>query len=307
MTEAEGEFELINRFRQLARHHPQVVLGIGDDAAAVAFSRPHDVLVAVDTLCEDVHFRLSETTPRLVGRKALGVNLSDLAAMAGLPKAALVSLILPHDRSPDLAIELFEGLNGLAEEFDVAVIGGDTNSWNGPLVISVTVMGEATGRGPVLRSGAVPGDLIMLTGNVGGSSSGRHLEFTPRVREALVLQERVELHSMIDISDGLAADLHHILDESGVGAILSEANIPYSREVLAIEDRERRLKHAFGDGEDFELLFTVDAADAEALLEQSLFEAKLTRIGEITKETGCRIKRDDGTIETVASLGWVHQ
>src|SRR5262249_43585157 len=154
-------------------------------------------------------FRLDEAGPRRVGRKAMAVNLSDIAAMAGRPVAAVASVGLPRRGGRALAEELYLGLREAADAVATAVVGGDTNGWHGPLVISGTLLGEATGAGPVTRAGARPGDWLLVTGPLGGSILGKHLDFIPRVREALALHATAELHAMIDVSDGLAADVGH--------------------------------------------------------------------------------------------------
>src|SRR5437773_134835 len=185
-------------------------------------------------LLEGSCFRLAEAGPRRVGRKAMAVNLSDIAAMAGLPVAAVVSLGLPRQGGLALAQELDAGLREMADAFGVAIIGGDTNSWDGPLVISVTLLGEPTGRSPVTRGGARPGDWLVVTGPLGGSILGKHLDFTPRIHEALALHRECDLHAMIDISDGLAADLHHLCAESHCGARLRAEAIPIAPAALQL-------------------------------------------------------------------------
>jgi len=222
------EFELIDWIRRQTTADPRVPIGIGDDAALLRTTGDAGTLVTVDLLTEGVHFTFPPATPGTVGRKAMAVNLSDIAAMAGRPTAAVISAAFPQNCDPDFGRELHRGLQELADEFGVAIIGGDTNSWNGPLVISVTLLGEVTGSRAVTRSGAQPGDWILTTGAFGGSLIGRHLNFQPRVEEAQRLHQAADLHAMIDVSDGLAADLHHILDESHVGAILHAADIPIS-------------------------------------------------------------------------------
>src|SRR6185437_1027531 len=167
--------------------------------AALRLGSAATLLVTTDMLLEGSCFRLAEAGPRRVGRKAMAVNLSDIAAMAGRPVAAVVSVGLPRRGGRALGEELYRGLREVADSFDTAVVGGDTNSWDGPLVISVTVLGEATGRGPVTRSGARPGDMLLVTGPLGGSILGKHLDFTPLVNEALLLHELVAIHAMIDI------------------------------------------------------------------------------------------------------------
>lgn len=308
---AGAEFRLIDWIRAQAGRDPRVVVGIGDDAAVIAPSAPSvspgpNSLVAVDLLMEGVHFTIPPATARAIGRKALAVNLSDIAAMAGVPTHAVVAVALPRDRGLAFAEELHAGLLEAAREFDVALAGGDTNVWDGPLVISVTLTGEATERGPVLRSGAQPGDWILVTGTLGGSLAGRHLDFTPRVREALRLHEAAELHSMIDISDGLAADLHHILDESRAGALLRTDAIPVSDTAARCADGHTPLEHALGDGEDFELLFTVSPDDGRALLANPPIEIPLAHVGEIVAGTGCEWVAADGTRTILPRSGWEH-
>ncbi|MGH7201708.1 MAG: thiamine-phosphate kinase, partial [Planctomycetaceae bacterium] len=299
-----GEFEFIERVRARAAAHPRVVLGIGDDAAVLRFPDPADCLVAVDLLIEGVHFSLPPATARQAGRKALAVNLSDIAAMAGRPLAAVVSLAAPRDRGAAFLEEVHAGLEQLAEEFGVAIAGGDTNVWAGPLMINVTILGETTGRGAVRRSGARPDDWILVTGGLGGSLSGKHLDFRPRVEEALALHESADLHAMIDLSDGLAADLHHVLDESGVGAVIFADRVPISDAARACRDDRSPLDHALGDGEDFELLFTVAAEDGRRLLDQPPINVPLSHIGEITAERAAELIDSDGRRAPLPRAGW---
>jgi thiamine-monophosphate kinase len=236
--------------------------------------------------------------------------LSDIAAMAGQPVACVVSVALPRKNGFALGQGLMEGIVECADRFGVALAGGDTNTWEGPLVISITVLGEPTAKGPVLRSGALPGDWIMATGSFGGSIAGKHLDFTPRVAEALALHEAAALHAMIDVSDGLAADLWHILDESRVGAVLNAAAIPLSPHAIACRDERSPLEHALADGEDFELLLTVSAADGQALLKAPPLIDKvaipLSHIGEIKAARDCHLKSADGKLTPLPALGWKH-
>jgi thiamine-monophosphate kinase len=279
-----GEFDLIRWVRGRTAVHPHVLIGPGDDAAAIRVTSGRSLLVTTDMLLEGSCFRLEQAGPRAVGRKAIAVNLSDVAAMAGLPTAAVVSLGLPRHGGRDLAERLYEGMREVADGFDTPIVGGDTNSWDGPLVVSVALLGETSEKGAVRRSGAVAGDWIMVTGPLGGSILGKHLDFTPRVREALALHRSVELHAMIDISDGLSADLHHICEESHCGAVLRADAIPIAPAArqLAEQDGREPLDHALSDGEDFELVFTVSAADGHRLVEtQPLPGLMLAHIGEI--------------------------
>jgi thiamine-monophosphate kinase len=309
MADERGELAYIDWVRQRTPADPRVLLGPGDDAAAVRFTPGAQVLVTTDMLLEGSCFILAEAGPRLVGRKAMAVNLSDIAAMAGKPVAAVVSVGLPRTGGRALAEELYEGLREVADEFDAALVGGDTSSWNGPLVISVTVMGEATERGPVRRSGAKLGDWLFVTGPLGGSICGRHLTFTPRVREALALHEAVELHAMIDISDGLGADLHHICQESGCGALLHEQAIPIAQAAQQMHDSKSPLEHALGDGEDFELLFAVAPAEGQVLTNtQPLREQGilLAHLGECV-DNGVWLETASGARRPLPPTGYVHE
>jgi thiamine-monophosphate kinase len=182
-TDRSGESAYIEWLRQRTPPAARVLVGPGDDAAVL---KPPDrsLLVTTDMLLDGTCFRLGEAGAFRVGRKAINVNLSDIAAMAGVPTAAVVSVGLPRTGGPELAEQLYLGMRDAADAFQVPLVGGDTNSWDGPLTISVTVLGEATARGPVLRSGAKIGDWIMVIGPLGGSILGHHLDFTPRVREA---------------------------------------------------------------------------------------------------------------------------
>jgi thiamine-monophosphate kinase len=257
-------------------------------------------------LMEGVDFTIPPATGREIGWKSLAVNLSDIAAMAGLPVACVVSVALPRRNGFELGRELLEGVQSCAEKFAVALAGGDTNTWDGPLVVSITVLGEPTGTGPVLRSGARPGDWIMSTGRFGGSIAGKHLDFVPRVAEALALHRTVALHAMIDTSDGLAADLWHLLEESRVGAVLDEASIPVSQAAMDANDARPPLEHALADGEDFELLFTVSPIDGQKLLKNPPFATPLSHIGEITAGSDCFMRSREGSLRPLPPLGWKH-
>jgi thiamine-monophosphate kinase len=300
------EFDFIKSIRQKLARHPRLAIGIGDDAALVEFPRQTGCLVTVDMMMEGVDFTIPPATPRQIGWKSLAVNLSDIAAMAGNPIACVVSVSLPRQDGFVLGQGLMEGIVDCADTFGVALAGGDTNTWDRPLVISITVLGEPTAKGAVLRNGAMPGDWIMATGSFGGSIAGKHLDFTPRVEEALALHEAAALHAMIDVSDGLAADLWHILEESNVGAILDAAAIPLSPQAIACCDEKSPLEHALADGEDFELLFTVSPTDGRTLLDARLFATPLSHIGQITTGRDCFLKSTDGKLTPLPALGWKH-
>ena len=300
-----AEFDYINWLRARTPADPRVLVGPGDDCAVlVPPTRP--VLVTIDMLMDGTDFVVAEVGPRAAGRKAISANLSDIAAMAGVPTAAVVSVALPHDCGRAFAEELYLGLRERADEFGVAVVGGDTNSWAGKLAISVTLLGEATQRGPVLRSGAKPGDWLFVTGPLGGSILGHHLAFTPRVREALALHGFADLHAMADISDGLAADLNHVLEESRCGAVLVAEAIPVSAAAVELSRTTGRtpLQHALGDGEDFELVFAVSPADGERLLRERPVPG-VAKVGECV-DAGLWLE-EGGTRRPLAPTGWVHE
>lgn len=308
MTSPRGEFELIDWIRSRVPAHPRVPIGIGDDAALVTFPAPGETLVTVDMLMDGVDFRLTDVDPFRIGWKSLAVNLSDIAAMGGKAVAAVVSLALPRSLAPQIAPRLQEGIDALAARFGVTIAGGDTNTWQGPLVISITVLGEPLPPGPVRRSGAQPGDWIFVTGELGGSIAGHHLDFVPRLEEARVLQAAAfPIHAMIDISDGLAADLHHVLDESGVGATIDAESLPISAAAIAARDGHTPLEHALSDGEDFELLFTLSPAAGARLLRENLLGAtRVTKIGEIIAGRECWLTTGQGPREPLGRKGWTH-
>jgi thiamine-monophosphate kinase len=300
----QGEFAFIDWLRRRTPPCERVLLGPGDDTALLAWPAGRDCLVTTDMLLEGSCFVLAEAGARRVGRKAMAVNLSDIAAMAGVPVAAVVSVGLPRRGGRALAEELYLGLREAADAFDTAIIGGDTNSWDGPLAINVCLLGEATPRGVVRRSGARPGDRLLVTGPLGGSILGKHLDFTPRVREALQLHAAVALHAMIDVSDGLAADVHHLCEESGCGAVLWAEAIPIAEAARTLGGSP--LEHALADGEDFELVFAVAPADARSLLErQPVAGVTLVDIGECV-EQGLWLE-EAGRRSPLPPRGYVHR
>lgn len=301
-----SEFDLIQWIRSQCPESTPRLLGIGDDTAVVQPPSHAELLFATDMLMEGTHFEFPATTPERAGRKALAVNISDIAAMAGKPHSALVSLALPKSKGPDFAKAVMQGITNLAQQFQVRIIGGDTNSWDGPLVINVAIMGFAATSKSVKRSGAEPGDWVFVTGELGGSLEEHHLTFSPRVQEAIKLNQTVPIHAMIDVSDGLASDMLHILEESRVGVILDETAIPISHRVSKNESKMARLEHALSDGEDFELLFTVSPQDGKKLLTNNPLHIKLTQIGEITFRKTASIQHPDGSQTPLESSGWKH-
>jgi thiamine-monophosphate kinase len=304
------ESEFLGWLQQRLRTSPRAPLGLRDDAAWLRLGAAGGCVLTTDMLMDGVDFQLACTDARRAGRKALAVNLSDLAAMAASPRAALVSLALPRAGGRRLAEQLYEGLLALADEYDVTIAGGDTNSWDGPLVISVTAVGEATSRGVLQRSGGRPGDVVVVTGTFGGSILGRHLDFSPRVREALHLHSRYELHAGIDVSDGLSLDLARLAEASGCGAVIEPRHVPIAREVQQLVNAEgpgkSPLAHALSDGEDFELIVALSPEEAARLLREQPLEVPLTAIGTLTSELGLWEQVDAAHRVPLAPQGYLH-
>lgn len=281
---------------------------LGDDAALF-----DGMLLTVDMLTEGVDFLLNEVDPERIGRKALAVNLSDLAAMGGIPTGVLVAVVLPRtDDSLELAERLYEGMRPLLEKYDVRLLGGDTNRWDGGLVISITALGRTSAKGPLKRGGAKPGDVLLVTGSLGGSILEHQFSFEPRVFEAIYLNEHHEIHAAIDLSDGLALDLHRLAEESRVGALLDESSIPIAPDAdkLARQSGKTPLEHALSDGEDFELLLAVPENEARRLLEtQALLErfgTTLYRVGRLTEDRALKIAGASGNVRTLEPKGFEH-
>jgi thiamine-monophosphate kinase len=311
-NEPVGEFGLIDWLRRHGRaaKGPWTELGIGDDCAILRTGASAKILVTTDMLMDGRHFRLAQDGAEAAGHKALAVNLSDIAAMAGIPRVAVVAVALPRGAAVHIAQGLHAGMLPLAERFGLDLVGGDTNAWDGPLVVSVTVLGEVTAVGAVRRSGAQPGDVILVTGPLGGSLvHGRHLRPEPRVTEALVLNSSAPLHAMIDISDGLSSDLSHVLAESGgLGAVLDATAIPTHADAHAMSQRDgvAALDHALNDGEDFELCVVVGPEHAARLLDSPPAPALLYRIGEVTPAPGLSLRTPDGTLRPIEPRGFDH-
>jgi thiamine-monophosphate kinase len=312
-TQPCGEFVLIDwiRGQQTGRADKGTILGIGDDCAILSVTSGSQLLVTTDMLLDGRHFQLAVDGAEAAGYKAMGVNLSDIAAMAGVPRAALVSVALPrHQDYSAIAQGLHIGLRRMADRFSVDLVGGDTNAWDGPLVINVAVLGETTSHGAIRRSGARPGDAILVTGPLGGSLfCGRHLRPEPRVFEALELARSATLSAMIDISDGLSSDLAHIVEESSVpGALLDAASIPIHPDAIDQSqiDGSSPLEHALHDGEDFELCIVCAPDEALKLLAAPPGGVTLCRIGEITSEQGVHIMMGNGLLAPIKKQGFDH-
>jgi thiamine-monophosphate kinase len=307
-----NEFDLIARLTRSAATNSTVVTGPGDDCAVLDVGLPGRLLLfKTDAVVQGIHFG-PEAPPEAVGHKALGRCLSDIAAMAGDPIAALITLALPREFDLGFVEAIYKGLNELARQFGVAIAGGETTTNPGRILISVALIGSVPRDRVLLRSGAKPGDALFVTGELGGSLEGKHLKFEPRLIEAQWLAENFPIRSMLDISDGLAGDLPHILNASKAGSELLASAIPISRAARlaarAGTSAKPPLLAALTDGEDFELLFTVASRTAVPLLDawrKRFPRLRLTCIGRITPGPGITI-RDKTGARPLTVHGYAH-
>jgi thiamine-monophosphate kinase len=307
-----NEFELIEKLTRSLPTNKSVVTGSGDDCAVLDFGLPDKLLLfKTDAIVEGIHFK-SDAPPEKIGHKALARCLSDIAAMAGTPTTALVTIALPKTFDVAFVEGIYAGINTLARRYDVAIAGGETTTNPERILISVALLGTVPRGKAVLRSGAEAGDAVFVSGELGGSLASRHLEFEPRLIEASWLAEHFSIHAMIDLSDGLAGDLRHILKASHVGAELLTSSIPISRTAKLASRAETSAKPpllaALMDGEDFELLFTVASKDAVPLLDawkKEFPKVPLTCIGKITAGEGITLRDKSGKRSLTAS-GYEH-
>jgi thiamine-monophosphate kinase len=268
-----GEFALIERFRRKIRTDSTVIKGSGDDCAVLKFDKKRYQLFTCDMIVEGVDF-LPRDKPELIGRKALAISISDIAACGGIPRYCVVSLGMPKNTPVGSIDKILKGMINLAGKYNVNIVGGDLSRAK-HLTIDVSMLGIVEKKYLCLRSGARIGDIIFVTGELGGSIRGKHLCFTPRLKEARFLVENFKVNSMIDLSDGLSQDLGHILEQSKAGAVIYEGLIPVSRQA-------RNLEEALFMGEDFELLFTLSRKETKRFSKEdfSIFKP----IGEIVEQ-----------------------
>lgn len=323
-----GEFGFIDRVKPQTLIRPQdVVKGIGDDCSVCRSTSGLVTLLTTDMLVEDVHFQRAGIPAYKLGRKSMAVNISDVAAMGGTPKNALVSIAIPDSIDVETLDAIYEGMKSMAAEFDVNLIGGDTTASPLHLVINVALVGEAPEGDILYRSGAEPEDIIFLTGPVGSSAAGldillakrsfegqdvlldAHLDPRPHVEEGRIIASTRAAHSMIDVSDGLAGDLGHICTESGVGAIIEQDRIPTTELFRSYCERfELDSTHlTLSVGEDYVLLGTAPEK-AAARLAQALGAGgcEFHRIGRIVPEAGVRLLAPDGSTREIKTAGWDH-
>lgn len=272
----QGEDRLIADLVADLRSRREVVAGPGDDCAVVTGPKPGELLLLkTDCVVEGVHF-LPQEKPSAIGTKAMARTLSDFAAMAGEPQFALVTLVAPATRTVRWTGELYCGLRKVADRFGVAIVGGETSGTGGPAMISISAVGRVEKNRWVSRAGGKPNDILFVTGRLGGSIRGRHLDFTPRIAEARWLTANFSLHAMMDLSDGLGRDLPRLAQASRTGFEIDEQALPRHRGCT--------IEQAISDGEDYELLFALapnDAAALEKKWRRKFPRLPLTRIGRL--------------------------
>lgn len=323
-----GEFGFIDRIKEGCLVRPEgIIKAIGDDCAVLKSTDGSVILLTTDMLVENIHFRCDRTTPFQLGRKSLAVNISDIAAMGGNPKEALVAIAIPDETEIEFLDGLYDGIKSMAAEYDINLLGGDTVSSPKNLVISITLMGEAAEDEVLYRSGATVSDVIFLTGTVGSSAAGldvaiknrqfdekdlllaAHFDPVPHVKAGLIIASSKAANSLIDVSDGVSSDLRHICEKSGVGAIIEFNKVPLTepfREYcekygLALE------KLALHGGEDYVLLGTAPE-NSIGTLERALKsdDCIIFPIGRITNEKGIRVQHEDGSVREVNNSGFDH-
>jgi thiamine-monophosphate kinase len=275
-----GEDRLLSQLLPRLPRHGSVVIGAGDDCAVVESPGKDKLnLLKTDCVVEGIHFTMKDR-PASVGWKAMARPLSDFAAMSGVPQFALVTMIVPADRTVGWVKQIYRGLEKAAGAFDVAIVGGDTSSIEGPAVISVSLTGLAEKGRWVGRNGGKAGDELFVTGRLGGSLRGRHLKFVPRIQESRWLTGHFSIHAMMDLSDGLGADLPRLARASGVGFEVDEKELPLNRGCT--------IAQAISDGEDYELLLAISPAAARSLSKswwKKFPNVPLTRIGRLNRKS----------------------
>lgn len=328
------EFDIIDRLRKRALVDDHVLLGIGDDAAVIKGSGGRDLVACCDLMIEGVHFRTEWISPGQLGRKALAVNLSDIAAMGGVPKYAMLSIAFPRWCTTDFLDDFFDGIFQLAQTNGVSVIGGDTSSSPDSMFIDISLIGECDSGKAVGRRGAQVGDLVYVSGSLGASALGlslledgfrlnedhdlrdprrqavdKHLAPEPRLQLGRVLASEQLVTAMIDISDGLSSDLWHILDESSVGAMLSASSIPIAecvKSIAAVQPEIDPVSLALNGGEEYELLFTARPENQQRVMSAAkTLNAQITPIGYIVEDKGLNLEHN-GIIDSIRPLGYQH-
>ncbi|MDQ7798191.1 MAG: thiamine-phosphate kinase [Candidatus Edwardsbacteria bacterium] len=318
-----GLIDIIKRRYQTA--NKGLIVGIGDDAAVFAIGKTRSGLLTIDTLVDKIHFDLAYTSFEDLGHRALAANLSDIAAMGGRPVLAVVSITIPRDSTIKDIEKIYAGMKRLAKKHGVAVCGGDTVAGR-ELSLTIAVYGEGRKNNIGLRSGAKAGDAVLVTGTLGAAQAGldllnsgfkiqnsklikKHLRPEPRVREARLLASKFKLHAMIDISDGLASELHHIARESRVGIVVDQGALPVAEEAVTAANilKKDPLEYCLYGGEEYELLFTLPARQAnEARIILGRAGTTCSVIGQVVKGNGVRMIGSDLKNVKIPDKGYKH-
>ena len=293
------ELDFIKYISREFKTRKPIVKGIGDDAAVMSYTKKKHLLFTTDMIIEGTHFTRN-ASPVQIGHKAMAVNISDIAAMGGVPKYALISIGLPKSKCMRFLKDVTKGVKAICKKFDISIIGGDTNN-SAKVVLNVTLIGEVEKKCLVTRSGAKKGDLVFVTGAL-GEGKAKHLKFTPRFKEARILVKNFKINSMIDLSDGLAMDLNRLARASNVGACIYKSLIPLS-------EKSAPLNKAISEGEDFELLFTASINESRKIIKRmgKKEDLPITLIGEIMDKCfDVKIIEEDGRSKPLRPKGFAH-
>ncbi len=328
-----GEFTLIDRIKQILPQakHPDVLIGLGDDTAVIKIDHNKALIATCDIQIEDQHFRLKHISTYQLGRRAIAVNLSDIASMGGKPSFALVSLGLPPKFSVIDYDRLFQGIKDELSQYSAHLVGGNLAKTENKLIVDVTMLGEVHPDRLLSRSGSKVGDKIFVTGKLGESGAGfhileafgqhypekyanlvkAHLQPTPRIEAGKMIAETEIATSMIDISDGIASDLYHICQMSGVGAEIHSKRLPLPENIEEVSEiaHTNPLNIAMHSGEDYELLFTVKPDVIPALITEisNKLSLLITEIGHIvTRTEGYYLIDSQQNRIPILPKGWDH-
>jgi len=326
-----NEFEFIDKIKIGCIHRPQgLIKGIGDDAAVIQANPPYQTIVTTDMLIETIHFLRDSISGFELGYKSLSVNLSDIAAMGGIPTDAFINIAIPKNCRIEFVEAIYDGLKHLAQQFQMNISGGDTTRSPNLIVISITVMGYISANNIMFRHTAKPGDVIFATGFIGDSRAGLHLITNhipidsasnkylyqahikpfPQVKEGQFLAQQHGTHAAIDISDGLSSDIGHILKQSQVGACIYADRLPLSDQFLTFckTYHVNPIEYALSGGEDYILVCTIDNKHATSIQNvfQSTFGRPLYHIGVITESLDYMLQFSDNTSQTIHLSGWDH-
>jgi thiamine-monophosphate kinase len=296
------ENEFIDWLKMTFAEQTRTSPGIGDDAAVFSTIDEMQQLATSDCLVEGVHFQLASTSLDLVGRKCVASSISDIAAMCGSPAYVIVSIVAPKTFCLDDLKQLYQGMAFISDAYDCAIVGGDFVTHDGPLTINITLLGHAKHNNIRFRFGSRLGDRIFVSGALGGSSSGHHLTFEPRIELGLILGSDPQVHAVTDITDGLVIDLFSLLSSDGFGATLIKADIPLSKH---LPHNNAAIQAALYDGEDFELLFTA-SSDYAGHLQTQASPVPITQIGYVTQNGEFLLAQETGEITQLDIYGYSH-